>query len=443
MYGRREQVHAHAFLVDRLVAAVLRTDPDSVDRPLRRTSVGLISGLAVAGVVIAIVLVVGLLTGRTSGKWREPGTLVVNGDTGSRYLLIDGRLRPVLNFASARLLLGDGMAVAKVKSRDLAGTPQGTPIGIPGAPDALPEKSGPQPWTVCAGTKQDGSVVTLNIGDVPGATPAGDRAVLVRAGDQPHLVWRDRRFRVADSWAPRALGLDSASAVSVTPAWLNALPAGPDLGALRFDRGGPGPVVGGQPTTVGQLVQVPDAVGDIAYVVTRDGLVPVTATVSALVAANPAAQDARPLEITPAQLAGQQVLPPPPWQAELPSSPPTSLDTKENAPCVRWQDDRAALFTAPLPSGPARGADPAGVTRDDRVADRIEIALGAGLLVRTRPAPGVAGEGIYLVTESGAKFPVANPDSATALGLSLDSAQPVPADLLALLPTGPVLNRIT
>jgi hypothetical protein len=110
---------------------------------------------------------------------------------------------------------------------------------------------------------------------------------------------------------------------------------------------------------------------------------------------------------------------------------------------VRWQDDRATVLTAPLPSGPSRGADPAAVSRDDRVADRIEIAPGAGLLVRTRPAPGVAGAGIYLVTESGAKFPVADPDSATALGLPVDSAQLVPSDLLALLPTGPVLNRIT
>ncbi|WP_434444130.1 type VII secretion protein EccB [Lentzea sp. E54] len=443
MYGRRDQVQAHSFLVDRLVSAVLRADPDSAERPLRRTSVGLLSGVVVGCVVIAIVLVVTLLSGRGSTKWREPGTLVVDEDTGNRYLFIDNRLRPVLNFASARLLLGSGMKVAKVRTRDLGGTSQGTAIGIPGAPDSMPSRSAPQAWTVCAGTQQDRTVLTLTVGEVPGWSAAGPQAVLVRAGGDLHMVWRDRRFRVTATWAPRALGLDPDTAREVDPAWLNALSAGPDLGALKLERGGQGPVVGGMPTTAGQLVTVPDAVGDTAYVVAPAGLVPVTPTVAALAAADPAAKSTPQLEITPAQLAEQPVLPAPEWQARLPPAPPSPMNTTEQAPCVRWADDRATLVTAPLPSGPGRGADPPGITRDDRVADRVEIAPGAGVLARTRPAPGVPGAGLYLITETGAKFPVASSDAATALGLPVESAQPVPADLLALLPTGPVLDRIT
>jgi hypothetical protein len=47
---------------------------------------------------------------------------------------------------------------------------------------------------------------------------------------------------------------------------------------------------------------------------------------------------------------------------------------------------------------------------------------------------------MYLVTEDGAKFPVANDAAASALGYSSSTAVAVPADLLALLPTGPVLR---
>ena len=64
------------------------------------------------------------------------------------------------------------------------------------------------------------------------------------------------------------------------------------------------------------------------------------------------------------------------------------------------------------------------------------------MLARTLPAPGVYGAGLYLVTDDGAKYPVAGEAAAGALGLPVSAAVPVPADLLALLPTGPVLQRI-
>jgi hypothetical protein len=97
-----------------------------------------------------------------------------------------------------------------------------------------------------------------------------------------------------------------------------------------------------------------------------------------------------------------------------------------------------------VPSHPvasARTAD-GGLTADARVADEVDIAPGAGLLARTLPAPGVPGTGLYVVTEDGAKFPVANEAAATALGYRIASAVPVTADLLALLPTGPVLGLL-
>ncbi|MFB9839795.1 type VII secretion protein EccB, partial [Actinoallomurus acaciae] len=79
---------------------------------------------------------------------------------------------------------------------------------------------------------------------------------------------------------------------------------------------------------------------------------------------------------------------------------------------------------------------------DGRAADPVQVAPKAGLLARTLPAPGVPGEGLYLVTEDGARFPVADDAAAKALGYSTSAAVAVPADLLALLPTGPVLRTL-
>ncbi|MDU0293849.1 type VII secretion protein EccB, partial [Saccharothrix longispora] len=348
MYDRREQVQAHSFLSGRLNSALLRTDPDAAEQPLRRTSTGLLGGIAIGGLVVAGVLVAGLLSPGGGDKWRAPGTLVVDEDTGNRYLLVAGELRPVLNHASARLALGADMQVVAVSSADLDGTPRGAAVGILGAPDEVPSRTAAQPWTVCAG---DDAEVSLTIGETPG-TASTDRAALVRVGEELHVAWRDRRFRVTAPWAPRALGLDPADALQVHPAWLNALPAGPDLGAPDVRRGGAGRPIGGRATTTGQPVRVPGAVGGDDFVVTPTGLAPVTATVSTLLAADPAGAGLPVLEITPAQLAEQTVLPAPEWQADLPPEPPAPLERDGRTACVRWAGDTAHLVTAPA-AGPA------------------------------------------------------------------------------------------
>jgi hypothetical protein len=64
------------------------------------------------------------------------------------------------------------------------------------------------------------------------------------------------------------------------------------------------------------------------------------------------------------------------------------------------------------------------------------------MLARTLAASGVPGAGLYLVVDSGAKYPVDGDAAATALGYSPDRAATVPADLLAMLPTGPVLHLL-
>ncbi|WP_026422619.1 type VII secretion protein EccB [Actinokineospora inagensis] len=443
MYSRRDQVQAHSFLVGRLTNAVLRVDPDALERPLRRTSSGLTGGVAVAGLVLVVVLVVRLISpGGGGDAWRAPGTLVLDSGTGNRFLYVDGTLRPVLNYASVRLLLGANPKVAAVDSADLAGVPQGGPIGIMGAPDVLPTPGGaPRVWTVCSMSTPDGPGVALALSAAAPA-PAVTGAQLVRAPDGSiHLAWGDQRMAVTAPWVPAALGLDP-TAVPVAASWLNALPAGPDLGSPKVRRGDRGPVVAGVPTVTGQLLRVPGTVvGTKFYLVQTAGLVPVSATAAALLVADPAAP-APPREVTASALAAIPLLPVPDELQALPADMPTPLRLDGGAPCVRWADDHAELFAGPAPDSSRVTAAP-GVARDESTADQVRVAPGAGLLVRTRPAPGVPGAGVYLVTDAGTKFPVASGAAATALGQPVDNASLVPSGLIALLPTGPVLDRIT
>ncbi len=489
MHTRRDQVQAHTFMVGRLVSALLRGEPDLATPPLRRTTVGLLVGCILGVIAVGGFTVYGFIRPSQSTAWRHPGTLIVDRQTGTRYVLAGGRLHPVLNYASARLLLGRSMTVALVPADTLAAVPRGGPVGIPGAPDALPANtgsssgtgSGPTRWLVCAGRVAGAAgaqapTVSVRIGPDDGAQPLpADRAVLARdAGGTTYLVWRGSRLRLAAPWVGRALGYDTSAALPVRGGWLGVLPAGPDLGPPAVaHRGAPGPVLDGRPTVVGQLFGVPDPTGTAGdrhlYLLTANGLQPVSDTEATLVLADPAGtaayggHAAAVRGLSPGALAGARVLPTRADAAALPPDPPALLADPARSPCVRVLagGDQAvslatvpatgtALAAAPVAAAPAPGT-PASGAATSGAADRIDVAPGSGALVRPR-APGTAGPdqagpdqvapACYLLTEDGALFPVADAAAAGDLGYDPDAAVGVPANLLALLPVGPALSRL-
>src|SRR5689334_13764477 len=107
MQNKRDQVQAHMFLMGRLTSSMLRSDPDAPESPQGRTNRGVAIGVIIALLVAAGAFVVGLISPGKQDSWRSSGNLIVNKETGARYLYLDGRLRPVRNYASAKLLGGD------------------------------------------------------------------------------------------------------------------------------------------------------------------------------------------------------------------------------------------------------------------------------------------------------------------------------------------------
>ncbi|GAB2847427.1 type VII secretion protein EccB [Actinoallomurus bryophytorum] len=468
MHNRRDQVHAHGFMVGRLVSALMRAEPDMAVPPMRRSWSGLIIGALIAALAVAGFAVFAIVSPGGATAWRKPGTLILDKQTGTRYVLAAGQLRPVLNYASARLLLGSKLTVDSVATKSLQDVPRGGPVGIIGAPDALPHGGRESaPWLACASSTGAKPALTLAIGADPAEQPmTPNQAVLVRTTDgTTYLVTGGRRLRVTAPWVTRALGFSDGAAIGVRDAWIDTLPAGPDLPPPATPEVGKNaPDLDGHPATVGEVFVVRGAGTDQRlYLQTTGGLQPMTQTAAALALSDPKTATAYPggtvgtRDLSPAAVAASQILPTPGWMAQLPPAPPT-LDavTGGRMPCVRSvpganRIDTSMVTVPAVPvtaanavsattaaAGTATAADPAG----NRIADQVVIAPKAGLLARTLPAPGVPGEGLYLVTEDGAKFPVANDAAATALGYSTATATAVPADLLALLPTGPVLRTL-
>ncbi|MFD2419610.1 type VII secretion protein EccB [Amycolatopsis pigmentata] len=461
MKSRKDQVQAYFFVVGRLAAAVTHGKPDVLHAPSKRMSTGTVLGVVLAAVLMGIFGIVGLFVPSAgSSSWRQEGAIVMNKETGARYVYLGGQLRPVLNYSSARLVAGKSGsgAVASVSPASLAGTPVGQPIGIPGAPDALPAvtKVDGGSWTVCAQSAGTGQpVVTLLLG-LPAEQPLNEaQALLVSASDgTDYLVWRGKRLRIPESSVLAALGYGDARPARVAPAWLNAIPQGADLEAPAVPGAGqPGPVIDGQQSRVGQIFQVrnPTINSDQLYVVRQGGLAPLSRTAAALLLAAPATRQAypdmtvEPIAAGPSALTGVRVSADSGLAGDLPPVPPQVITpSPDQLPCVDNELTPTGQMTSvaeTLPAGDVLAASvPLGAHKAGATADRAAIPAGGGALVRQSSAPGATPGTAFLVTEVGTKYPLADADVVSALGYGEGSAVVVPAQLLALLPTGPVLS---
>ncbi|MET8566293.1 type VII secretion protein EccB [Streptomyces flaveolus] len=473
MQNRRDQVQAHRFVVSRLTSGLLRADPDVPEPPTRRTDRAVLIGAVFAAVLCVGSLVYGLISPGGATGWRDGHTLVVDKTTGTRYLFDGQRLRPVRNYASARLLVGGALTTDTVSPASLRGTPHGDPVGIPGAPDDLPDPDGGTVWQVCAGTTpaadsgdREGTTTLVVDSRLTGGTLSG-RGVL--AGDEEntlYLLWNGKRYRLpAGRSAATALGFGTATPLPVSAAFLDAVPAGPDLAPPAVTgQGGAGPDLDGAGTRIGQVfvVRTPGAAQQY-YLLLRSGLVPVTTTQAALVLSDPATRTKAyagkaPQALTLSASALGQALSPKSASgdaaaagragAALPTVPPRPLRLADDTDlCVRLvpHGDRGTeigletVTAAAVATGavaPGDGAASACLT-----VDAIAVPTSGGGLVRALSSVGtVLGDTTYVVADTGRKYRVPSKEAATALGYDPATAQRLPAALLDMLPSGPDLS---
>lgn len=451
------------FMMGRLTSGMLRADPDAPESPQGRTNRGIAISVLVAILICAGAFVFGLLKPGTKTSWRDPGTLVVNKDTGARYFYLDGRLRPVRNFTSAALLAGDQMKVLSIGGTSLEGTPHGAPVGIVGAPDETPAAGDLDdgPWQVCSGTTTGSTGTTVAVG----AEPAGpgldeNQGLLVTGPDKAgYLVWQGRKLRLDDKAnATEALGYAQERPVQVSAALLNSLPSGPDLTPPDVPGlGEPGRELAGRQTKVGEIYQVTASGARTHYYqLQKGGLAPLSATGAALVLGDPETkQKAYGGRSTAARSLGTDALngnlakdTDPVNRAEgMPEAPPEPVDLGlGQTPCVgvRAAGDgtRVSVSLAdpadlgPSAQPPAEGLTPACVT-----VNRIAVRPGRGALVHALGAGGGdVGSTLYLVTDTGMKYRLPSQESLKALGYTEARAQGLPSALLSMIPTGPDLT---
>ncbi|SEL31149.1 type VII secretion protein EccB [Streptacidiphilus jiangxiensis] len=438
MQTRRDHLQAYQFAMGRLATALVSGDPGRGESPTKRAALGSVLGAGVVVLLCAGFGVYGLISPAPTDDWRTPGSIVMDRSTGSRYLYLDGVLRPVRNYASALLIAGKDATVREVSAVPLGDTPHGPPIGIPDAPDALPAASAllSGPWTQCL--RPD-----LQAGESVDFTPAGrtsgvpaDRQLLLTGPDgKLQLLWRGVTHLVPSTATLIALRLDADQAVPAPANWLRTLPSGAPLVApVLAGSGRAAGSVGGQAVKVGQLFTTTDGAGR-SYVMTSGGLAPISATTAALLAAERGA--------APVRQVGSTVLAAAPVAAPG-SSPGTDLPdvlgaqqltVGAHAAVCELQhiadSGRTVAGTLVLEHGGSGTGGPA-----------VDVPVGGGVFAVAQEdvVAQVSNPQEYLITDQGTAYPI---DSTAAALLGLGSTSPVelPQGLLDVLQRGPVLSR--
>jgi type VII secretion protein EccB len=465
--SRQDQLHSYQYSLQRVVAALVTHDPDPHRSPLRRAGTTALVSLVIAMLAVTGAAVWGLLQGSSGRDPHDESAVFVEKGSGAQYVYLqsDRKLHPVLNYTSGLLIANAGEPTVVNTSREqLATVPLGDPLGIPDAPDSLPTQDELLPglWTICSlqsGPATDtGPQSVVVVGDdvtggavlpVPDVrTPGQLRGLLVTdPTDRTFLVFANRRFlipgnrvqqiRTRFGWTDQP--------IPVAAAWINAVPAGPDLRPPAISGAGDrSPVITGY--DIGQVLRIPSEAGntpDQWGVVMSDGVADLTAVQALLMQAEPQGSDPRETDadtygnlphaktsiVAAAAAAG------------FPSVPPALLSPQRNI-CLTYTAGSGvgirldAAVPAAMPVADRPGV-PGAVQ-----ADAVYVPRGRGALVAAAASPSAppAGGTVSIVTDTGRRYPVATRDVLGKLGYGGVPPQQVPAQMIALLPEGPSLD---
>lgn len=160
MASRRDELNAYTYAKKRTVAAFLQPSSSGTEEGAPRPLRTVLPGVVIGALILAGFGAWGLFKPSAPKGWDTPGAhVIVGSDSTTRYVVLttDGQvqLHPVLNFASAKLLLDpDTSSIIKVQESELDNghIPRGPTIGIPYAPDRMPdagEAKQQKEWAVC------------------------------------------------------------------------------------------------------------------------------------------------------------------------------------------------------------------------------------------------------------------------------------------------------
>ncbi|WP_433056675.1 type VII secretion protein EccB [Dactylosporangium sp. CS-033363] len=456
MPSRREQIQSYQYLMRRVVNAFVAGEADPAQSPTRRLAGAGYASVMIALLVLAVVGVIGLVRHGGNTSWQAGNAVVIEKETGTRYVYRDGVLYPVANYASAVLAIGQPATTVSVSRESLTGATRGPLIGIAGAPDALPPagRMSGAPWSMCAVAGRDssgGATVSSQIlvGTAPtGGRGLGDAAILVRAAGGPSfLIWNAHRYRVEAQRTLAAMGIDAQPRVLVDEAWLGTVPQGLPIAQPQVDNRGKASSAM-KNNLIGQVLTVTVGGATTGYLVRDRDILPVTQVEQALILADPgtsvaypgASPQARAIQasdvanVTKASRARSDLDPP----AQVPSM--AAVDPAATL-CTTWAGGQGGpTFVIDADRRPEGAGIASGGTAADQVATRVVVPSGGGAVVRSAQSTGADAGQIFLVTDQGRRYALMSPAQLAWFGYGGVKPVELPSFVVARVPAGPGLD---
>lgn len=429
MATKNDLIEAQTFSRRRLLTAFVSGAPGGKEleptAPLR----AVIAAIALTVAVVLVGVFWGLFRPALPNGW-ENGKLILVNDTGARFVTVEGQLHPVINIASARLLIpASDFEVYKVDSQTLQGAPLGSTLGIIGAPDELPapDRLANDGWSACV---TDDAAVDVRIGDGV-AQDADGRAVVVEADGKRYVIDGERSYAVSGGESDavlRAAGITALAPVKVSADWLNLFTPGSALAPLTVeDRGTP---IAGTDLVAGDVVHYRGTPDAERLLVQADGELAQLSPLAWQLYQLGAGAAATPIDVSGADTSGLRTSSTPAGGADWPASGFQSIDTDERA-CALLVDDgtEAHSMLAVQP-------------RETAVSTGVHVQPSTGALLRAG-GRGAQSTGIVtLVDATGTAYPVpgATEETVNRLGYQVDDIGLVGDVWIDLLKTGPALT---
>ena len=308
MASRRNELSAYTFSRRRTVAAFLQPSSGGNEEDAPRALRAVVPSIIVGVLAVAGAGAYGMIKPSAPVGWQKANAVIVGKQSTTRYVMLDGALHPVLNIASARLLLTPGSTVVSVDDSvlDSGKVPHGSLVGIPFAPDSLPtaqDAGTAKVWAYCeqpSSTAQGTTNQKLFVLDGKDTAAVGGSGQL-DAGHAMYVQGPDGTTYLVDATgtyhqlsaghqgsatdrirlATAAFGATVGAPQAVSADWLATLHQGDPIVLPNADIPGYGTSsnvsLGSGPVHVGDIYQVQTDSGQyLHYVVEQDGVHPVS-----------------------------------------------------------------------------------------------------------------------------------------------------------------------
>ncbi|NLU69685.1 type VII secretion protein EccB [Streptomyces sp. HNM0574] len=501
MATRRDELSAHTFARKRTLAAFLQPESRVSDEEAPRPVRAMMPSMVMSVVLVAGFVAWGAIKPSAPKGWDEPGKhIIVDSKSTTRYVVLpkskkdkEGQLHPVLNYASAKLVLDKGKGeVIEVGGEDIdkSSIARGATVGIPYAPDRLPDPKDagvPKEWAVCekpgaksGGEPQRGVFVmggqdknTLKnknrLKDGEGLyvedSETGDQYVIDGRGTKLMLGGPEGKRQTAnrDLLAELVLGSKAGQPQPVTTQWLDTFNEGEPITFEAI-----GAAAAGGPASFSGVMEIPadarqigtvlksEAAGTSSYyVVMKTGVQRTSPLVAKLMMGATELNQTKPVSVTPREAAAggansQTVRGGKGWPEDVLKP----VNRKSDSINGTSRTVSCSVYTGKMKDGRPKLAAWAGSDYPANLVDgsaSAYVSSGSGLLFREVSGQGGGGTQ-YLMTDSGLRYALASggggqqggaeaeKGARARLGYEKTKLSQVPHNWASLIPKGPALD---